>query len=326
MEIRRDPITQSWVVLGQREHLDDASEPCPFDGGIVERQPAILTFPAEGQWQVRVLPHPDPLYRIEGEPGRLAEGMYDKMGALGAHEVIVETPHHDRRMSQFSDDEIERVLWVWAARIADLKKDSRFKYVAVFKNQGALAGDEWSHAHSQITATIFVPRRIKYELSSASEWYRERERCIFCDVVRQDEKQGKRIVDVQGEYYALCPYSSRVPYEIWLMHRKHNHLFEQPRPGSNRKHLAALLGRVLRRLDKIAPAFQIFFHNEPNTRNKKGELAGYWKTLAEDFHWHIEILPILEKRSKSYSIKEVYFNSLFPEQAAEQLRSLDPNS
>jgi UDPglucose--hexose-1-phosphate uridylyltransferase len=326
MEIRRDPITQSWVVLGQREHLDDVAEPCPFDGGAVERQPAIVSWPAEGPWQVRVLPHPDPLYHIEGEPGRQAEGMYDKMGALGAHEVVVETPHHDKAMSRFTDEEIERVLWVWAARIADLKKDSRFKYVAVFKNHGALAGQEWSHAHSQITATIFVPRRIKYELSSASEWYRDRERCIFCDVVRQDEKQGKRIVDVQGEYYALCPYSSRVPYETWLMHRKHNHLFEQPRAGSNRRHLAALLGRVLRRLEKVAPAFHLVVHTAPNTRNKKGEMAGYWKTLAEDFHWHIEILPILEKRSKSYSIKEVYFNSLLPEQAAERLRSLDPNS
>lgn len=326
MEIRRDPITQSWVVLGQREHSDESPEACPFDGSVVEKQAAILTWPAEGPWQVRVLPHPDPLYRIEGEPGRLAEGMYDKMGALGAHEVVVETPQHDKKMSQFNDEEIERVLWVWAARIADLKKDARFKYVAVFKNQGALAGTEWSHAHSEIAGTIFVPRRIKYELSSASEWYHERERCIFCDVVRQDEKQGKRIVDVQGEYYALCPYSSRVPYEMWLVHRRHNHLFEQPRPGSNRRHLAALLGRVLRRLEKVAPAFHLVVHTAPNTRNKKGELAGYWKTLAEDFHWHIEILPILEKRSKSYSIKEVYFNSLLPEQAAEQLRSLDPNS
>jgi UDPglucose--hexose-1-phosphate uridylyltransferase len=327
MEIRRDPITQSWVVLGQRETADEsAAALCPFDAGAVEKQPAILTWPPEGAWQVRVLPHPEPLYRIEGEPGRSAEGMYDKMGATGAHEVVVETPQHDKKMSQFSDEEIERVLWVWASRIADLKKDARFKYVAVFKNQGALAGDEWSHAHSQITATIFVPRRIKYELSSASEWYRERERCIFCDVVRQDEKQGKRIVDVQGEYYALCPYSSRVPYETWLLHRRHNHLFEQPRPGSNRRQLAALLGRVLRRLEKIAPAFHLVVHTAPNTRNKKGELAGYWKTLAEDFHWHIEILPILEKRSKSYSIKEVYFNAVLPEQAAEQLRALDPNS
>jgi UDPglucose--hexose-1-phosphate uridylyltransferase len=252
--------------------------------------------------------------------------MYDKMGAIGAHEVVVETPWHDKRMAQFSDEEIERVLWVWASRIADLKKDRRFKYVSVFKNQGTLAGEEWAHAHSQVTATIFVPRRIKYELHASHEWFKDKERCIFCDTVRQEEKQGKRIVDVQGEYYAMCPYASRVPYEIWLVHRRHNHLFEQPRPGSNRKQLAALLGRVLRRLEKIAPAFHLVVHTAPNTRSKKGELAGYWKTLAEDYHWHIEILPIVEKRSKSYSIKEVYFNAELPEQAAAQLRALDPNS
>src|SRR5882762_7998664 len=136
MEIRRDPITQSWVVLGQREVLSESAQPCPFDPGTVEKRPAILTWPAEGPWQVRVLPHPDPLYRIEGDVGRLAEGMYDKMGAIGAHEVVVETPQHDKNLSQLNDEEIERVLWVWASRIADLKKDPRFKYVAVFKNQG----------------------------------------------------------------------------------------------------------------------------------------------------------------------------------------------
>src|ERR1700740_3448662 len=123
MEIRRDPITQSWVVLGQREPSDDSSDVCPFDGAAVEKRPTILTWPAEGPWQVRVMPHPDPLYRIEAEPGRFADGMYDRMGPLGAHEVVVETPQHEKKMSQFSDEEIERVLWVWAARIADLKKD-----------------------------------------------------------------------------------------------------------------------------------------------------------------------------------------------------------
>jgi UDPglucose--hexose-1-phosphate uridylyltransferase len=325
MEIRRDPITQSWVVQGQKESLEDLPQKCPFDRPEAEGK-AILLSPAEGVAQVRVLPHPDPLYRIEGQPGRLAEGIYDKMGPTGAHEVIVETPQHDRRFSQFSDDEIDRVLTVWASRIADLKKDVRFKYVSVFKNQGLEAGEEWSHAHSQVTATIFVPRRIKYELNAAHEWYKERERCIFCDMVRQEEKKGTRIVDVQGEYYALCPYASRVPYEIWLLHRKHNHLFEQPHSGSNRKNFASLLGRVLRRLEKVSPAFHLVVHTAPNTRSKKGELAGYWKTLSEDFHWHIEILPIVEKRSKSYSIKEVYFNGVFPEQAAERLRLLDPNS
>src|ERR1700760_392282 len=140
MEIRRDPITQSWVVLGQPENLEESNAPCPFDaGGAVDKKPAILSLPSEGAWQVRVIPHPDPLYRIEGEASRAAEGMYDKMGALGAHEVVVETPHHDKRMSQFSDEEIERVLSAWATRIADLKKDARFKYVTVFKNQGGSA-------------------------------------------------------------------------------------------------------------------------------------------------------------------------------------------
>jgi UDPglucose--hexose-1-phosphate uridylyltransferase len=326
MEIRRDPITQSWVVSGQREHLEDSEDKCPLDAGVVENAKTLLVAPAEGSWQVRVIPHPEPLYRVENEPGRAAEGIYDKMGPLGAHEVVIETPQHDKKLSQLSDDEIDRVLWAWGMRVADLKKDARFKYVSVFKNQGTLAGEEWPHAHSEVTATIFVPRRIKYELSSAHEWYKDKERCVFCDIVRQDEKQGKRIVDVQGDYYALCPYASRVPFEVWVLHRRHNHLFEQPRPGSNRRQLAVLLSRVLRRLEKVAPAYHMVVHTAPNTRNKKGELSGYWKTLAEDYHWHIEIMPILEKRSKSYSIKEVYFNGFLPEQAAEHLRSIDLNT
>ena len=96
-----------------------------------------------------------------------------------------------------------------------------------------------------------------YELGSAHEWFKDKERCIFCDMVRQEEKQGKRIVDVQGDYYALCPYASRVPYEIWMLHRRHNHTFEQPRPGSNRRQLAALLARIFRRLEKVAPALGV---------------------------------------------------------------------
>ncbi len=156
MEIRRDPVTQSWVVVGQREVME--TDTCPFERPAIDKRQTILSVPSEGQWQVRVLPHPDPLYRIEGEAGRLPDGMYDRMGSMGAHEVVVETPDHNKRLSQLSDEEIDRVLSVWVTRIADLKKDTRLKYVSVFKNQGELAGEEWPHAHSEITGTIFVPR------------------------------------------------------------------------------------------------------------------------------------------------------------------------
>jgi len=324
MELRKDPITRSWVALGGPDETPATGDGCPLCPGRKAERPALLALPPQGPWQVRVFPHFNPLYRIEGDPGREADGIYDLMRPVGAHEIIVETPEHTRRLSQMSDEQVECVLTAYATRIADLKRDPRFKYVTVFKNSGALAGEEWTHSHSQLTATTFVPRRILYELRASRAWYQEKERCVFCDIVRQEEHQGLRIVDSQGDYVALCPYASRVPYELWLIKRKHNHLFEQPRPGSNRRHLAALLGRQLRRLEKIAQAYHLVVHTAPNTLGSKGELADFWTTLADDYHWHIEVLPILQTRSKSYLIKEVYFNAVLPEEAAERLRQTDP--
>ena len=324
MELRKDPITRSWVVVGHPSEEKIAADPCPLcpDNRIETR--VLLDLPAEGQWQVRAFPHFRPLYHIEGDPGRSAEGIYDRMAPNGAHEIIVETREHDRPLAVMTDEEIERVLEAYATRISDLKRDARFKYVTVFKNQGPLAGEEWRHAHSQLTATTFVPRRILYELRSAREWYRARERCAFCDILRQEIRQTKRIVDNIGDYYAFCPYASRVPFEVWLMPRAHNHQFEVPALGENRRHFATLLGRTLRRLLQLSSNYHMVLHTAPNTLQTKGELSEYWRTIEGDYHWHFEILPILEPQSKSYNIKEVYFNGTLPEQAAERLRQLDP--
>ena len=326
MELRKDPITRSWVVVGHREDAVESAVGCPFCPPKVDSQHSLLRLPPQGPWQVMVMPHPDPLYRVEGEPSRKADGNYDTMRAVGADEIVIETPLHDRKLEALNEDQILLVMEAWKLRIEDLKRDLRFKYVSVFKNHGALAAQEGSQAHSQVTSTTFVPRKILYELRAAREWYAEKERCVFCDIVKQEVRQGKRIVDTQGDYVALCPFASRVPFEIWLLDRKHNYLFEQPRPGSNRRNFAALLRRVLLRLRQVAPAYHLVVHTSPNTIHPKGELFKYWKTIVDDYHWHIEILPIVETRSKSYSIKEVYFNALLPEQAAERLRQLDPKA
>ena len=103
------------------------------------------------------------------------------------------------------DEQIERVLEAYALRIADLKRDARFKYVAVFKNQGPQSGEEWSHSHSQVTATTFVPRRILYELRAAREWFRDRERCVFCDILRQEVRQKKRDRGHHRRLFRLLP-------------------------------------------------------------------------------------------------------------------------
>jgi UDPglucose--hexose-1-phosphate uridylyltransferase len=323
MELRKDPITRSWVVVGHPEREKVRPDPCPLCPGNRIETSTLLDLPSQGPWQVRVYPHLRPLYHIEGEPGRTAEGIYDRMSPVGAHEIIVESPEHTRSLAQMGDEEIERVLDAYAKRITDLKRDPRFKYVTVFKNEGPQAGEEWPHPHAQVTATTFVPRRILYELRSAREWYRERERCVFCDILRQEVRQKKRIVDNVGDYYAFSPYASRVPFEVWLMPRTHNHQFETLSAGENRRHLASLLGRTLRRLLQVSGSYHMVVHTSPNTQQAKGELSDYWQTIAGDYHWHFEILPIVEVRSKSYSIKEVYFNGTLPEEAAERLRQLD---
>jgi UDPglucose--hexose-1-phosphate uridylyltransferase len=324
MELRKDPITRSWVVVGHPEREKERAEPCPLCPENRLNAPVLLELPARGNWQVRAYPHFRPLYRIEGDPARNADGIFDRMAAIGAHEIIVETPIHSCTLTQLTDEEIERVLQAYAMRIEDLKRDARFKYVAVFKNQGPAAGEEWQHSHSQLSATTFVPRRILYELRSAREWYRDRDRCVFCDILRQEIRQTKRIVDNVGDYYAFCPYASRVPYETWLMPKTHSHQFETVSPDEKRRNFAALLGRTLRRLLQVSGSYHMVLHTAPNTLQTKGELSDYWATIAGDYHWHIEILPILETRSKSYSIKEVYFNGTLPEQAAERLRQFDP--
>jgi UDPglucose--hexose-1-phosphate uridylyltransferase len=331
MELRKDPITRSWVVVGEPtgrhaeiSALGQSAAACSFCPEHESDQPPICSYPSGGPWQVRVVPHEVPLYHIEGEVARRAEGIYDRMGTVGAHEVIIETPRHDQRLSQLSDEHLGIVLKAYAERIADLKKDLRFKYVTISKDQGPLSGADWAHAHSEVMATTFVPRRILYELRSSRNWFAEKERCVFCDIVQQEERRGKRVVDSQGDYVALCPYASRVPYEVWVLNRKHNHLFEHCRPGANRRNLAALLGRVLRRVERVAQGYHLTVHTAPNTDRQKGELADYWTTIAEDYHWHIEILPLLASKPKSYKLKEIYQNPLEPEQAAERLRAADP--
>ncbi len=323
MELRKDPITRSWVAVGHPEDVSLPLDPCPLCPGQEKSSKTLLELPQGGPWQVRVIPHFDPLYRIEGEPGRSAEGIYDRMRPVGAHEIVIETREHNRPLAFMSDEEIEQVLRALATRVADLKKDPRFKYVTVFKNSGALAGQEWPHSHSQLTATTFVPRRVLYELRAAREWFRQHERCVFCDILHQEERQQQRIVDFQEDYVAFCPYASRAPFETWLMCRTHSPRFEAQLPETQPRHLAALLGRTLRRLSRLSEAYHLALHTSPSELQKRGELSGYWRTIAEDYHWHIEILPIIKTASKSYGIKEVYFNSLKPEAAAETLRATD---
>jgi UDPglucose--hexose-1-phosphate uridylyltransferase len=261
------------------------------------------------------------LYRIEGEPGRRGDGIYDRMHSVGAHEVLVENPHHDRNLWNASDEEIGHFLRLAAERILDLKRDPRVKYVSLFKDYGKNAGQEFAHPTSQITATMFVPRRVLYELRAGREYFVAKERCVFCDIIQQEERQAQRVIEARGDYVAMCPYAPRVPYEAWILPRNHEASFERTglnRPGL-RTNLAALLRRTLQRVRSVTEDFHLVLHTSPSSLHPSKNL-GYWKTIDEDYHWHIEILPVVDSKARSYTFKEVYYSPVSSETAVKQLR------
>jgi len=325
MELRKDPITRSWVITG-----DDVPDPAPrsetacrFCADSTAVQQLVSTMPGVdgGSWSARAVVHPSPVYRIEGEPSRRGDGIYDRMRSVGAHEVLIENPRHDGHLWNASDAEIEQFLLLVAHRIQDLKRDGRFKYVSIFKNHGTSAGQEFEHPTAQLTATTFVPRRVLYELRAGRDYFKQKERCVFCDIISQELQQDQRVLEVRGDFIALCPYAPRVPYETWIMPRSHDAAFERfglARAGSMRD-LGVLLRRTLQRIRTIAEEFHLVLHTSPNTLHPS-ESLNYWKTIDEDYHWHIEILPIISAKAKSYTFKEVYYSPVASETAVVRLR------
>lgn len=322
MELRKDPITRSWVITGDEPMETPRPDGCPYCPSSPQPAQVIASAgSAEGySWGARAVVHPLPTYRIEGDPARRGDGIYDRMRAVGAHEVLVENPRHDRQLWDAPESEIANFLLLAAQRIQDLKRDRRFKYITVFKNHGAFAGQEFEHPTAQLTATTFVPRRVLYELRSGREYFAQKERCVFCDILAQEERQAVRLVEALGDYVASCPYAPRIPYETWIMARTHSASYEHSVLTRHQSlhELASLLKRTLRRIRTVTEDFHLVLHTAPNTQ--KSDVMDYWRTIDDDYHWHIEILPILARKAKSYTFKEVYFTPVTSETAAARLR------
>jgi UDPglucose--hexose-1-phosphate uridylyltransferase len=226
-ELRKDPITGRWVVVSterQKRPMDFRFERataidrahCPFCPGREHLTPhEVLAYRNGGSadgpgWDLRVVPNKFPALRVEGTLEREGEGMFDRMSGIGAHEVVIETTDHDKGFATMSEPEIERVLWAFRDRVLDLKNDIRFRYILLFKNHGAAAGATLEHGHSQLLALPIVPDFVREEVEGARRHFKEKERCVFCDVVRQEIASGRRLIDENADVVALAPYAACV--------------------------------------------------------------------------------------------------------------------
>lgn len=328
-ELRKDPILGRWIIIAKergKRPTDFILEETLTKGGFCPLCPGNeKTTPPEVHrlgdpnqaanspgWQIRVVPNKYPALVIEGELGKEGEGLYDKMNGIGAHEVVVETPDHNEVFSELPPEKMISVFYAFRDRIVDLSKDPRFKYVMVFKNYGRAAGASLEHSHSQIVALPILPRMIVSELAGSLSYHKYKERCVFCDIIRQEVKEESRVVCQNDHFITITPYAPRSPFEMWILPKRHSSAFRNQDESSFHA-LAAIFSETMWRLNNCIPGvpYNFVLHTAP-IRSEP----------MEHYHWHFEIMPKLTKFAGFEWGSGFYINPTPPEDAAKFLREV----
>ena len=327
-ELRKDPVSGRWVIIS----IERGKRPsdfgmrvspkkggfCAFCEGNEHTTPAeILAFrtdenkPNSPGWTLRIVPNKFPALNIEGDLGREGEGIFDKMNGVGAHEVIIECPDHNLTLSSMPSESVDGALWAFHSRIKDLKNDKRLKYVLVFKNEGDDAGASLEHSHSQLIALPIIPHLVQEELENAKQYYSFKERCIFCDIIRQESDSKTRVISENDDFIAIAPFASKSPFEITILPKRHESSYLS---SGNHKELAQILQKTMKQVDKVLdlPPYNLMIHTSPF----KDEENDY-------YHWHIEIIPKLTKIAGFEWGSGFYINPTPPEEAAKFLREAE---
>ncbi len=308
-ELRRDPVTRKLVIVAKARRKRFAQKTCPLCEGHERQTPSEIYALSRGAsrsnspgWHVRVIPN--------------------KYPALPGHEIIVESPKHITDFCALPLAQICRVIRVYTARLRALQGDERFKYLVLFKNAGAAAGASLEHVHSQLIALPLVPDLIAQELENAAAYYKSHNKCLYCELIRQELARAGRVIEADENFVVLAPFASRFPFECRILPRRHSHDFTELGKRQTLS-LARILQRTLLRLKRALndPAFNWVLHTAPPARANE---------IERSFHWRWEILPRTTQPAGLEWGSGIHVNPVAPEEAAKTLRetsiSADPRS
>ena len=277
-------------------------EACPFCPGHESMTPPeVLAYrPGGGAantpgWDLRVVPNKFPALTTDG-----------------AHEVIIETPDHDRSLALMSDGDVERVLRAFRERMVALSAGGRLQYILVFQNHGAAAGATLAHPHAQLVGLPMVPDLVRDEIAGARAHFAAEGRCVFCALIERERQDGRRVILEDANAIAIAPYAPRFAFETWLLPARHQARFEAASPDEDRS-MARLLKAVLQRLNAAldTPPFNLVLHTSPVSED-----------VADAYHWHVEIFPALGRAGGFEWGSGVHINPMPPEDAATVLRDV----
>lgn len=335
-ELRKDPFSDGWVIVSPERNFKPSDfkvenkiiaknsfEPnCPFcPGNEKETSVEIRAIGRNeveniSEWDIRVVANKFPALKIENNlTFDNLNKVHNRIGGMGAHEVIIESSEHDFEFHTFSNEKRTEILEVFRERIEDLYKDYRFAYVQLFRNFGQEAGASLVHPHSQIIAVPTIPKRTMEEIKASENFWKTYSECIFCSKINNTENFEERVVFETENFISFTPYASRFAFETWVMPKNHKAEFQKC-DLEELNGLSEILGKTQIAISKCLnnPPYNLVLHTSPNPANK------FLENIQEYFHWHIEIIPRITSIAGFEWGTGFYINPISPEEAAKMLK------
>ncbi len=326
-EIRQDKVTKQWVIYApsRRKRPSDFRRPvepgrplpprderCPFCPGQEWMLPPVMDEikGENGLVQVRVVPNKFPALTPDGDLSRFSEGIYLKMRGYGNHEVVIETPRHDRQPGEMQVREVETVIEAYHRRYMALMRASGIMMVIIFRNHGPQAGTSLVHPHSQIIGTGMVPGHIRWREEAAERYFDEFGRCVYCDILAYETGDGRRVVLENDSFVAFVPFAAEVPFEIWIMPKEHKADFGDI-SATEKRDLASALCHLLARLHARL--------NDPDYNYIINTSARY-RAREPQLHWYLQIRPRLMTMAGFEIGSGISINPSVPEEDAAFLK------
>lgn len=324
-ELRQDPTTKDWVVIARERAKrpeqfkrspappQEAPANCPFCPGNEHlTPPTIAELRDEGDWKVRVVANRFSAFEPETTGHPHQHNLFNSQDAYGHHEVIIETPAHQVSLGEMAISGVRNVLRTYRERHLALRQDPKVKLVLAFRNHGLSAGASLTHPHSQIVGTPIIPPHIRRKYEVAIRHFDDTQECIYCAVRDGELKDGRRLILDTGLLVAIHPFASQVPFETWIIPKRHNPSFaniEDHELDDLALALCSILGAMHDSLG--SPDYNLIVHTAP----VEDEHKPY-------FLWHVEIRPRLTTPAGFELGTGVFINTAVPEETAAYFRPL----
>jgi UDPglucose--hexose-1-phosphate uridylyltransferase len=276
---------------------------------------AVFSYvnPNTNSWQIRVFANKFPAVAPDGSTSRQTEhGYFLSMDGIGFHEVIVETPIHNKPLALMNDTEVAAVLHAYQQRYEAMTEIPFVKSIIIFKNHGLAAGTSLEHPHSQLVAMAIVPRYMRIQYEMAISYYDDNGHCLYSDLTVHEIQAGTRIIMETEKFAVFHPFASHTPFETWIMPKANQSSFSQA-SAEDVKQLAEVLRITLLKLYRglYDPDFNFVINSAP-----EGE------ECTDFYQWHIRIIPRITEVAGFEFGSGMYINTALPEETAQFMRDL----